>query len=281
VRLTVLHAGQEEPVELAIPRDIIHIDSVLGDTRRPDGSWDFALAGHPRITYVRLIQFGEQTVAELRTALQSRLVEALILDLRDNAGGWLDAAVGTCSFFLTSEAEIVSTRGRGGVVLHAFKADGQPLLEARVPIVVLTNHFSASASEIVAACLQDHGRAKVIGQRTWGKGTVQNILKLEGGRSALKLTTASYWRPSGQNIHRRKNAKDTDQWGVTPDAGFEVALTDEQADAVRKHRRERDLNVLGKKSVAETTDGKPAPPLADPQLDKAVDYLEQQLNTSH
>jgi carboxyl-terminal processing protease len=224
---------------------------------------------------VRLIQFGEQTVAELRTALQNRPVEALILDLRDNAGGWLDAAVGTCNFLLPTEAEIVSTRGRDGVVLRAFKADGKPLLDARVPIVVLVNHFSASASEIVAACLQDHSRAKVIGQRTWGKGTVQNILKLEGGRSALKLTTASYWRPSGQNIHRRKNAKDTDQWGVSPDAGFEVALTDEQADAVRKHRRERDLNALGKKPVADNAaNGKPAP-VTDAQLEKAVEYLEQ------
>ena len=91
-------------------------------------------------------------------------------------------------------------------------------------MVVLVNRYSASASEIVAACLQDHKRAVVIGERTWGKGSVQNVIELEDGRSALKLTTASYRRPNGKNIHRFPDAKETDEWGVMPDAGFEIKL---------------------------------------------------------
>ena len=87
-------------------------------------------------------------------------------------------------------------------------------------MVVLVNRYSASASEIVSACLQDHKRAVVIGERTWGKGSVQNVIELEGGKSALKLTTASYHRPSGKNIHRFPDAKETDEWGVMPDAGL-------------------------------------------------------------
>ena len=87
-------------------------------------------------------------------------------------------------------------------------------------MVVLVNHYSASASEIVSACLQDHKRAVVIGERTWGKGSVQNVIELEGGKSALKLTTASYQRPSGKNIHRFPDAKETDEWGVMPDDGL-------------------------------------------------------------
>ena len=95
-------------------------------------------------------------------------------------------------------------------------------------MVVLVNHSSASASEIVAACLQDHHRAIVIGERTWGKGSVQNVIELEEGHSLLKLTTASYWRPNGHNIHRFPDAKDTDEWGVMPNKGYEVKLSGER-----------------------------------------------------
>jgi carboxyl-terminal processing protease len=92
-------------------------------------------------------------------------------------------------------------------------------------MVVLIDGDSASASEVVAACLQDHGRAKLVGVRSFGKGTVQNVLPLQGGRSALKLTTARYYRPNGQNIHRLDAAPDDDLWGVRPDEGFEVPMS--------------------------------------------------------
>src|SRR6202040_3744795 len=102
---------------------------------------------------------------------------------------------------------------------------------AQYPMAVLVNKYSASASEIVAAALQDHGRAVVIGERSFGKGSVQSILKMEGDQSALKLTTASYWRPSGKNIHRFPDAKDTDEWGVKPNPAFEDPLTSEEREA--------------------------------------------------
>ena len=114
-------------------------------------------------------------------------------------------------------------------------------------MVVLINQNSASAAEIVSACLQDHNRAVVIGQRTYGKGSVQNIIDLEDGKSVLKLTVATYQRPSGKNIHRFKNAKDSDEWGVSPDPGMEVKLTTSQYTSWLLARRDRDLVTMGKR----------------------------------
>ena len=110
-----------------------------------------------------------------------------------------------------------------------------------VPIVVLVNSQIASASEIVAACLQDYHRAVVCGQRSYGKGTVQKLLGVEANKSLLKLTTAYYWRPSNRNIHRRKDSKDSDEWGVMPDAGLAVEMDAKQDDAVRKAWLDREV----------------------------------------
>src|SRR5262245_62179425 len=101
------------------------------------------------------------------------------------------------------------------------------------------NHYSASASEILAAALQDNGRAKIVGERTWGKGSVQNVIELEDGHSALKLTTASYMRPNGHNIHRFPDSKDSDEWGVKPNEGFEVKLTESDTSRLVTYRRDR------------------------------------------
>jgi carboxyl-terminal processing protease len=277
VRLTVLHVGEDDPVELEIERAIIPIESVLGDVRRQDGTWEFQLEDDPRITYVRLITFGEITVGELAGTLEDRDVQALILDLRDNAGGLLTAAVGVSDLFI-EQGTIVSIRGRSREIRPPYKARSDMLFPRDVPMAVLVNGFTASASEIVAACLQDHGRAKIIGQRTWGKGTVQNIIDLEGGRAALKLTTASYWRPSGKNIHRLKDADEEDDWGVRPDEGFEIKLTDEQADTVRKMRRARDT-LPGAAPPEEQPEGGEGEgePFQDPQLQRAIEYLQQRL----
>ena len=122
-----------------------------------------------------------------------------------------------------SDGEIVSTKGRN-TQPKTFKAQKDSPFED-VPMVVLVNQNSASASEIVSAALQDHHRATVVGQRSYGKGSVQNIFELDNGNSVLKLTVASYYRPSGENIHRFRTSKPTDQWGVSPDKGCEVKLS--------------------------------------------------------
>lgn len=259
VKLALSRSGQPQPLKFTIERAVIPIESVLGDTRHTDGSWDFHLQEDPRIGYIRLTTFGEHTAEELQETLafKDRKVEALILDLRNNAGGLLTAAVETCDMLIDDnrfDGRIVTTRGRGGTMKGEFTASPKTAFDPRVPMVVLVNRYSASASEIVAACLQDHQRAIVVGQRTWGKGTVQNVITLEGGKSALKLTTATYWRPSNQNIHRSIDAGEDEEWGVRPDKGFEVVLSDEQLEKVLRNRRQRDYDSNGNGPRSPTVD---------------------------
>ena len=225
VKLNVLHEGSEDPETITITRAIIDIPSVLGDHRKPDDHWDFMLDNDKKIGYVRITGFMQNTVEELKKALaqlKEEGMKGLILDLRDDPGGLLSAAVEISDMFL-DKGEIVSTKGRN-TQPRSFSAQKDGLYED-VPMVVLINQNSASASEIVSAALQDHKRAAIVGQRSYGKGSVQNILDLEDGNSVLKLTVASYYRPSGENIHRFKNARNTDKWGVSPDKGLEVKLT--------------------------------------------------------
>lgn len=244
VRLTIRRGGADGPLEFHLKRAVIPVESALGDTRQPDGSWNYFLEEAPQIGYIRLLTFGDHTVEELQTALrqyETHPIDGLILDLRDNAGGYLNAAIDVSNFFI-GEGRIVSTRGRDGEVRSAYDAIPSKLLFPKnKPLVVLVNKYTASASEIVAACLQDHGRAAIVGVRTWGKGTVQNVIQLEGGRSALKLTTASYWRPSGKNIHRGQDVGEEGDWGVTPDDGLVVPLSDEAIVRIHQLRRQRDI----------------------------------------
>src|SRR5262249_25416853 len=155
----------------------IHVDTVLGDHRKADDSWDFLVDPEKRIGYIRLTAFSRDTAAELRKALESletRKLRGLILDLRFNPGGLLTSAIEVADLFI-ADGRIVSTKGRNTDerVWDAVK----PGTFEGFPMVVLVNHYSASASEIVAACLQDHSRAVVIGERSWGKGSVQNVIE--------------------------------------------------------------------------------------------------------
>ena len=294
VRLTVLHAGQTAPVDVDLTRAVINVPSVLGDTHDAAGRWQFALQSNPQIGYVRITTFGDQTQGELEQALawlSEHQAKALILDLRGNAGGFLKTAVAACDFFVR-EGQIVSTRGRDK---QRNREDFQASGKARYtnwPMAVLVDHQTASASEIVAACLQDYGLAIVVGERTWGKGTVQNVIPLENGKSQLKLTVATYWRPSGKNIHRLHDAKETDDWGVRPNEGYEVKLTPEQLQRVIVERHQRDVLkpqlAANQPSAANATApadasspaagaGSQDAKLYDPQLDKAVEYLNAKL----
>lgn len=243
VQLLIKPYDKDASRNVTLSRAKIPIRAVLGDTRNADGTWEFLLEEDHRIGYVRLVNFGETTVMELKETLIDVVdrVDALILDIRQNPGGLLTAAVGVCDLFLPAGQAVVSIKGRDGVIKSNQETDSAAIVPADMPIVVLVDRYSASASEIVAACLQDHGRVKVAGQRTWGKGTVQRVLALEGGRSALKLTTATYWRPSGENIHRHKQDPDDGDWGVRPDADLEVIQTDKEMSRRIYARRLRDV----------------------------------------
>ncbi|MBI2894480.1 MAG: S41 family peptidase [Deltaproteobacteria bacterium] len=191
VRLKLRRAGVEAPIELELVRAIIRVESVE------------ARSLERGIAYVRIKAFQERTAEHLRRELDRLTsdgggsLRGLVLDLRNDPGGLLDQAVLVSDEFL-AEGVIVSTRGQGGALLDEERAHARGTRDG-FPMVVLVNEYSASASEIVAGALQDHGRAVVIGKRTFGKGSVQNIIDLPDG-SGLKLTIARYYTPSGRSI---------------------------------------------------------------------------------
>jgi len=269
VKLTILHAGADTPESIEVTRAIIKTPTVLGDRYKEDGSWHYLFEGDLKVGYIRLTHFSRNSADELETALndlKQQGMQALVLDLRYNPGGLLQAAAAISDMFV-DDGVIVSTKGRN-TEEQVIKAK-QPGTFSGFPMAVLINRYSASASEIVSACLQDHHRAIIVGERSWGKGSVQNVIEMEGGKSALKLTTASYHRPSGKNIHRFPNSKETDEWGVSPDSGYEVKWTFEDMQHYRDFRAERD--VLGLK------DGPPKTEYKDSQLEKALEYLKAEL----
>jgi carboxyl-terminal processing protease len=260
VKLSVLHEGAEDPEPITISRAIIEVPTVLGDRRKPSDEWDFMLDKDKKIGYIRITTFSQNTVDELKKALgqlKDEGAKGLILDLRDDPGGLLSGAVAIADIFL-EKGEIVSTKGRN-TDARRYDAQKDGLYED-IPMAVLINQNSASASEIVSAALQDHKRAVIVGQRSYGKGSVQNIIDLDGGNSVLKLTVASYYRPSGENIHRFKNAKTTDKWGVSPDPGAEVKLPMREFINWFRARRDRDQEASAKghrKNLEPGADAKP------------------------
>jgi carboxyl-terminal processing protease len=284
VTLRVARAVDETTADFVVHRATIPLETVLGDARDADGQWIYRLASHPRIGYIRIFDnFGERTGEEFVEALASyrqpgQQIDGLIIDLRYNRGGLLEAAADVCDALL-DEGTIVTTRGRGSRLLDEYKARAGTDLPRDVPVVVLVDRLSASASEIVAAALQDDGRAVVAGQRTWGKGSVQNVIELEGGKSAIRLTIGSYHRPSGKDIHKWKDAQETDDWGVRPDPGLEVIMTNHQNDLVILARRKRDFLTWSEVQPRPATDSSiPSPPPDDEMADAsdAAAGLEKQ-----
>lgn len=300
VSLTVSHPARKGTETVALKREIVRIETVLGDQRGDDDQWDYLLDKELRIGYIRVTGFGRNTSDELKTALRElrkRKFAALILDLRFNPGGLLSSAIQISDLFV-SEGKIVSTEGRN-VAPQVWEAEKRGTYEG-FPMVVLVNRYSASASEIVSACLQDHQRAVVVGERTYGKGSVQKVIEMEGGQSALKLTTAGYHRPNGKNIDRPPGAKPEDDWGVKPNDGFELRLSDSELVALLQYRRERDILKphgqasdsppspkgdareipSSKPASGGSAGGKDAPAAeapADRQLQMAVDHLRKTL----
>ncbi|MEE2641988.1 MAG: S41 family peptidase [Planctomycetota bacterium] len=275
VRITTRDKQNGEEREFRVRRAIVQVRTVLGDQRLATDEWDYFLRDRPglageKIGYVRLNSFGRQTSRELRTALdwlQEGGMRGLILDLRFNPGGLLSAAIEVADLFV-DRGLIVRTEGRNAQP-KKWMAKRTGTLTG-FPMVVLVNDRSASASEIVAACLKDSGRAPVVGERSFGKGSVQNIIQLEKGKSVMKLTTASYYRPNGKNINRLPQHTGKDDWGVRPSPGYEVVMDDTEQREYFLFRQERD--VIRKKEAVD-----PKEKFRDRQLDKAVEFILQKV----
>jgi carboxyl-terminal processing protease len=230
VKITIARSAQPGPLEFTLSRASVQVNSVRKDLIAPD------------VGYVRITHFSETTTRDLERALaklrkeNSRALHGLVLDLRNNPGGVLEAAIGVSDVFL-EEGVIVSADGRADDA--KFEADALPGdALAGAPLVVLVNGGSASASEIVAGALKDHGRATLVGRQTYGKGSVQTVVPLSDG-NAIKLTTSRYFTPSGASIHER---------GITPDVIVdekdEKDATHDDVDSTAAHGALKDDHAL-------------------------------------
>lgn len=271
-------SGKEQVIE--ITRAWIDIPTIKGVGRDANNSWQFMLDEQRRIGYVRITQFTTKTAEVLHHALdqlRDQGTRGLILDVRFNPGGLLESAVAVSDLFLDGDQRIVSIKGRNVLEQVEESTTGEVL--AGIPIVVLANEYSASASEIVTGALSDNGRAKFIGARTFGKGSVQQLKLLENNMGGLKMTNAHYYLPNGRNIHRRPDA---DVWGVDPEEGFYVPMSSDQIEQMVKVRREGDvLRVNNEKNMdAAITPEWIENELGDPQLAAAMRALAGKLETA-
>jgi carboxyl-terminal processing protease len=264
ITVSVKRAGVDELLRIQLIRDVVHLPSVKGYRLRADSNWEFMLKGEGRIAYVRIGSLGNRSASEMRTVmedLKAQGMKALVLDLRNNPGGSLDEAVKVADLFLES-GRIVTVKGRDGE--KAFDAQPQETFSG-FPMAALVNRKTASAAEIIAGALQDHERAVIIGERTVGQGIVRSIMPLKGGIGALKLPVAAYYRPSGKNVNRYPYSKETDDWGVLPNSGCEIAMTDEELTQFE--------NVLGRRDVPNAPER--SVEFEDRQLQKALEQLAQ------
>jgi carboxyl-terminal processing protease len=248
--LSILPFGQTEQNDISVRRERFHFDSIEGDYYESDKQI-FSLEAHPKIGYIRISTFSGPTAKEFDTALDRMMqsgVESFILDMRDNGGGDVWECIQIAQMLLSPRAErniIVTMQPRSGRERKATITEGSQ--RCTLPMVVLIDGETASASEIVAAALQDHRRATVVGTRSFGKGVIQGIIELPFQSGMLQLTDAEYRRPSGAAIHRKANAADSDDWGIVPDKIVE--LSEEEQSAVLQYRSLRS-NVVATERVA-------------------------------
>jgi len=259
IKLKIIRKGQDKPIEVTLTRENIHVKSVRARTEGGD------------VGYIRITTLNEQTtdglkkeIANQQNALGDKL-KGYIIDLRNNPGGLLEEAVTVSDSFL-ERGEIVSTRGRNPEETQRRSAHPGDLTKGK-PVVVLINGGSASASEIVACALQDHGRATLIGTRSFGKGSVQTIIPLGQGNGALRLTTARYYTPSGKSIQAK---------GIVPDYEVLQDVPPELKDRTDT-RGEASLRGHLKAEGDEQTGSQSYFPVDHPENDKAlraaVDFL--------
>lgn len=262
VTITILHEDSLQPADITLTRGVIKIPGARGERIVDEDA---------KIGYVYVANFHENTVPDLDKAvekLKKEGMKALIIDLRFNPGGLLKTSVDLADRFLTNQT-IVTTRGRRFEEKFAAHPDNEYV---DVPIVVLVNRFSASASEIVAGALKDNKRALLVGEKTFGKGSVQTLIRLPGNDAALKLTTAYYYTPSGVCIHKV---------GIEPDIKVELSL-DETRQLVRVLSEETDFVPKPKKPEP----ARPAPLADDLDLERPAakkaeaPFVDRQLQTA-
>jgi len=251
VGLTLLRPSTKEIKEYTLQRAEIKIQSVKGERLLPP-----ELTRPFRIGYIRLIQFNEPTADELSKSiddLQKQGMQALILDLRNNPGGLLNSAVDVCGQFLPPNTKVVSTQGRVPSQQHDYSTSTVSKPRPNFPMVLLVNEGSASGAEIVAGALKDLRRAVLVGETTFGKGSVQNVLQLPDG-SAVRFTTAKYYTPGRQVIQGN---------GVTPN--IRVGMTAEQERALYGLRNAGNVKPDDETNIIKTK---------DPQMLRAIDALK-------
>jgi carboxyl-terminal processing protease len=250
VTLTLLRPSTKEVKDYTLERVEIKVQSVKGAHLL-----DPELTGSFKIGFIRLIQFNEPTADDLSKALddlQKQGMQALILDLRNNPGGLLNSAVDVCSQFLPPSTRVVSTQGRAASQQREYSTSAVAKQRPAFPMALLINEGSASGAEIVSGALKDLRRAILIGETTFGKGSVQNVLQLPDG-SALRFTTAKYYTPSKQVIHGN---------GVSPN--IRVSMSAEQERSLFASRSE-DIKLDEEKNLIKTK---------DPQMLRAIDALK-------
>lgn len=287
IKLKVLRAGQEEPLAMDIKRAEIKIDSVQETTilTPPEASSARIPADAPKIGYVLVAKFQDETSRDLDKALAKLSadgIQGLILDLRGNHGGLLDEAVSVCDLLLKKQGiSILTVRGRDPETYapreEKYESSGRSP-HPEWPMALLLDGGSASASEIVAGCLKDQKRAVLVGEKTYGKGSVQSIMPIpleDWGEAALKLTTGRFFSPSGAVI---------DGKGVTPE--HIVPLTQAQQVGLQRERYRRQVVRDAKNGGGFPPDffrspkgegGKPVEPFYDIQLEKAIEVVIEQI----
>ncbi len=277
VKLTVKREGEEKPLEFEIERQLIELESVFGVKRNENDAWDHWLDKDAKVGYVRLSNFAPNTARDLKETvkdLRQQGMKGLILDLRFNPGGLLDSARQISELFVGRGRQIVEIKRprrdqRDLMVAHAAGYD-----QTAFEMVVLVNGYSASASEIVSACLQDHQRAVIIGERSYGKGSVQNIQDFDGGQ--IKVTIASFWRPSGKNLNKSSTGgKEDEEWGVKPDKDYVLELSRKEREDLAEHQKNSEIIPRRDRPAKE-----PQPEFKDRQLDTALKFLREKQRAS-
>jgi carboxyl-terminal processing protease len=223
-KVQVLRPGATRPRTATLVGERFRPERVWGVTRNDDNSWDYWLDRRRRIAQVRLGSLGYGTAAELYRVLADLRddgMKGLILDLRWCPGGYLQEAT-NCAELFVGAVPVATIKSRAGEQVH--RSAGQHQLDA-FPVVVLINGWTSGGGELIAAALKDHGRVRVAGQRSLGKGNVQEPLPLGSAGFGMKITTGTFVRPSGKNLHRFAESKESDDWGVRPDPGLELRLS--------------------------------------------------------